>query len=553
MNARILPIALCILAAPSLTVLPGQDAKAASSLRDASATAFKAKQYREAIDKLQAALAIYESLGGHLDEKAICLRAITWNEHHDGKPMAALTSFEALAELAAGKESIHHELKNGWNAVSQSIYGLADLDAQVNTFAGMAKTLKRHHHDILAAQATHNLAGVHGKQGNHKAMANAFARAIAIRKRLGDHDGVGWSQNNTAYHYLQAEMLREALPPLEAAAELVASGKVTACQQAVATNLATAIALAAKNKPSRRTLSALWRLAKRAGASDRPFAFTPDRLVRAALATDIARNGDKGGTIASRQAMAIARSSDWPNEVSADITLLAAHAALHARKPRIASKLIAELECGRGPCAPHLTARRQVVEAMIAGAKGNARGYDTAAKAAILGMQTLADRRGYWQALEALTLVPVDGSKQQPQLAKSLVALRSSGGPGGNGGSARSNKVGRIPADAGDHLPIFEVRWNAERETIEIEDLIGGSTWNRKPTWKPNCVSFNGVGIEFFGGYIRVRSCNYGGVAVSGGARGETTLDQLGNYVPVTTSGSWQITKNGALRHRAQQ
>ena len=91
---------------------------------------------------------------------------------------------------------------------------------------------------------------------------------------------------------------------------------------------------------------------------------------------------------------------------------------------------------------------------------------------------------------------------------------------------------------------MFSVAFDGEQ--IAVTDRLRGISWKLEVRWKPKHVSCNGLGLALFGGYVKVRSMSYDGAAAAGGAPGQTTLDELGSYLPLPAQGSLLVTRNGA-------
>ncbi len=522
----------------------------ARTLREESSQAFQAEDFRTASDKLKRADQIYRQLpGDYAKERSVVCRAIVWNEMYCDQVGPALEWLRELAELVADHRALEPDLRSANAAIFEAASKAETPAEQVSICNRAREIFLEFKHPQLAAQSLHDAAGFLGASGDLRAMMASFRRAISERERIDDLEGIGWSQNNAAYHYLQAGWLEEALAPLANAYGMIVRGEISACQQAVAFNLNSALALALEGEPSRAMVNWLWSLAEEGSEALVPFTFPPDRLVRTALALDSQRGGSGGVTRASRRAVAVARAASWPDEVRADIFLRTAEKALAAGNQTLAANLLRDITIGDGPCAEHLQARRAMHDAILHARRGDSAGFDRLAQEAVDTLQRLGDRAGLMAALTALTAGEVEGSTQITGLREARDTLRRSGGPGGDGGSVLSSSVGEMPADAGDHDAVFELKWSAADGKIELVDLLGQGRQVFEVRWKPRYVVVNGLSLGLFGGYVKVSAMNYGGGAVAPGAMGQTTLDEFGSYVPVTAHGLWRITKNGALKY----
>src|SRR5262249_14835946 len=157
--------------------------------------------------------------------------------------------------------------------------------------------------------------------------------------------------------------------------ELCARGEALDCQQALATNLGDLLAAASANEQGQGLVDALWQLTGVMCRSKVPFVFPPDRALRATLAIDAQRNGGKGAAAAGIRAAAALSACSQVVEVKADLQLriAAVLAGGDAGAAQQAKGLLSRMDVGRGPCAPHLSARRDALLAVLA-ARGGAVG-----------------------------------------------------------------------------------------------------------------------------------------------------------------------------------
>jgi hypothetical protein len=264
------------------------------------------------------------------------------------------------------------------------------------------------------------------------------------------------------------------------------------------------------------------------------------------------RSRGAGKALAAARRAAECIAEPRPAEVGADLRIRVASAAMAAGKPGLpfASEQLAAVDVGRGPCAPHLAARRAAAAAAIAAHSGKVEVYEAEAEAAIRGMSELGDRAALLALLHQVGEVPIEAGRSavRDRLASRLAALRRDGAPGGDGASSTMGGLGELPADAGEHTVVFTVRYLTEPAALELTDRFGGQSQRHELRWKPCNVNWNGCGIGLHGGYFVVRSLQYGTNGASGGALGQGTLEQLGNYLPLTGDGHWELCNNGAVR-----
>jgi hypothetical protein len=546
-----------VLAMQFALALPGQDAgtaQQAAELREAATALWNSHEYRAASDKLQEADRIYRTLPGDWSrDRATVCRAIVHDEAMDGRIDAALQWLDTLAQLARPDVAeLAGELRSAYGGIWQLAQRQQGVEAQVAIVQRARTVFGKRGQRILAAACLHDAGSLYGDADMLQPMRTALQAAAAERQQLGDLSGLGWTCNNRAHYELRAAHPDQAAASLLRGYELCARGEALECQQALAINLAGLFTAAHANEPAAGLVDALWLLTSVLCRSKQPFVFPPDRAVRETLLVEQRRNGGKGAMAAAERAAALVAAADWPVEVKADLQLRIAAVLLagKADSQQRAHKLIDRLDLGRGPCAPHLGARRDALLAVLAARRDVVAEYDVAARKAIDAMTVLGDRATLLALLAEVTAaLPAGRSEVRDALARQLDEHKRGGGPGGDGGSARTQAVGTVPADAGAHTPFFELSWDAEqRDVATLRDLVGGSSQKLSCHWKPHHSSFNGCGLGICGGYFVVRSMAYGGAAASAGAPGQSTLDELGSYLPLSADGAWQILQNGAVR-----
>ncbi|MGE3173583.1 MAG: hypothetical protein AB7O97_13245 [Planctomycetota bacterium] len=547
---------------------PAQDLAEARALRDRSVPLWEQQDYGGASAALQQAHAIYIRLeGDHAPDIAVVCRAIVWNEAMRRDAAAAQQWFEELLALAADRPELDGELRSAYGGLWRLSADTDGTAAKVAVLERARAALQQHPGSAtarrLAAQCLHDIGNAHGDAGDLPAMRSMLGRAVAERAAIGDETGRCWSLVSTAYHELRAGLADEAATPLRQAWVLAETAPVLECQGALAINYGDLVRIGRETGPSPGVVDALWAIAESAVGSDRPFALPPDRAVRSAFELDRAARGDaKAALAAGKRALQLEERLDAPAEVHADLRLRVAAALADGGTAgtRYARSLAEGLDCGDGPCAPHLQARRDGLLAVLAAHGKQSADYARLARDAVAAMRALGDRQGLLDLLQQLTSIrPAKGTAEaHAELQRQLDELRSQGGPGGDGSSAQSQGVGTLPADVGPHTVVFELRFEPPTDgeglgTAVLTDRIGGGSKRLDLRWKPRNVSFNGCGLGLFGGYVTVRSLQYGGAASAGGAPGQCSLDELGSYLPLCQGGRWLLHHNGAVRFAREQ
>ncbi|MCA8973235.1 MAG: hypothetical protein KDC98_00870, partial [Planctomycetes bacterium] len=521
----------------------------------ASAKDWQQKDHRAAIDKLGQALAIYDKTPGDWQQdRAVVMRAIVWNEVEAGDAEAGLVWFEKLIrDLPRGDEEVpaHRELGSAYAAIYEAATRRATLEERIATIDRAHAVLLECRHVRRAAQCLHDKGTLYGQAGDVARMRPAFAAATAQRRQLADSIGLAWTLNNLAHFELESGDVDEAASALQQGYELIARGEGLEAQRALAFNLDAFYGKARASAPSSASVEAMWNIARSAGKSRLPFVVPPDRMLRESMQLQLSQRGDKAALAIARRAAKLVQ-PHWPVEVRADSMLRIAAMALRGGRQGcgLAQTLLRGLAVGDGPCAAHLAARRDAIAAVVAAHSRRVEDYDRLARTAADAMTGLGDRQGRIDLLRQLSEVEIAAGKStvHDALGGELDELLQSGGPGGDGAAAMSQGVGQPPADADEHTTFAAIEPGTEGGSWMLTDRIGGGAWKLDLRWKPHNSSFNGIGLGLHGGYFVVRSMQYGGAAASGGAVGQTSLDELGNYLPISSEGHWEITRNGATR-----
>ena len=523
----------------------------AARLRNESESDWAAKRYAAAVSKLQAADEIYqESPGKYRSDRAVVQRAIVWNQVRGGDSAAAIVTFSGLVKLVQESVELHGEMERAYGAMYEAAVGAEpktgdELLDQCQAFLREAKF------ERYAAQTLHDRGSLAGTRKAYGEMKAWYGKAILARRRIDDKRGLAWSYSNLAYYLLNAGELGQALLPLQSAFELVLSGE-TAPANAVASNLQRVLEWAPGEKPNRKTVQWWWGIAEQAAASDRPENISAERLIRMAHSAELRRGGTRRALRAAER-LANFTLSGRPPEVRTDLMLRAIDSAISGGSNEEARDWAAGLECGTGPCATHLEARRLVLMARAWAGLEDATEFYEKVTQATAALSELGDSRMEREALGALAAAgeAFDGHAAQEALAKRAKDAMRRGRPGGAGGRARtlqpSTRISELTADD----PVFEISWSSESKLV-MRDLLADRQISFDVRWKPNNHSLNGLSLGVFGGYVQVRSMNYGQGTPAGGSPGETTLDEWGDYRPVPATGALVITKNGSIAYRVE-
>jgi tetratricopeptide (TPR) repeat protein len=541
MTRRFLVVALAVfLAVPVLA--QESPVEEAARLRDESSTAWKEKRYADAVTLLRRADEIYEQEEGEfLDERAITLRALCWNQVLAGETEPARDTWIRLSALVRGRKTANSEV---WSAY-QALYDGAKASEEPGEYlAPIRKAAKKDGRDEIAAQVLHDTGYLLLEAGRAREAEKAYEAAIRERRKIGDDLGVVWSRTNLANLLLAEDRLTDALGELSEAFRAVRDEKnpVGPPQAALAKNLRDALGRIAKTEePGKKVVDWLWWMATTA-STDTPEIVPADVFYRAALAADPS----------PRAAEKVARVElpGRPEAVRADLVIRAARAAIGAGAARRARPWLDGLAIGESPTAPHLAARRDTVLALVSAALGEAERFRGEAETAAAAWRELGDFSGRQGALIELADAAKELGLDEPMadLIREADEVRRSGSPGGAGGSASSGGDRSGAKNLGPLDPLFAV--TVENGRVRIRDLVASKDTAAAITWTPKPVGLNGLSLLLFGGYVKVRGLAYGGASVSEGAPGSMTLDELGEYFPLPEVGRLVILKNGAIDYR---
>ncbi|HEX5136307.1 MAG TPA: tetratricopeptide repeat protein [Planctomycetota bacterium] len=529
-------LGLCLLAMVAAGDAGGL--KEASDKRNAATEDWNAGRHEDAARKLREAAEIYERLeGDHTADWAITMRALAWNESRLGDASAALGTFARLVEGLATHEALAGEIGSAYTAMYELAKAQDSFEKAQAILRRCREITAPKHLDVLAAQTLHDVAGLAAQHGDVPGGVKLYREAIAERRRLGDDLGVCWSLNNLAYWELQAKDPAAAAGPILQACCLLHEKALVPPQAAVAINLRQVLEhLDADPGPH---AAALLAAAAALAGSRMPREITVSRLARPLL---------EHGDWETVETLAGLKQKGVPAEVAADVTIRAARGAVALGKSADALRWLEGLPTGSGPAAAHVVARVRTARALAHAAAKNGDAFLGAARLAADAWRELDDFEGNRAALAELAAAARALDIDAPDLAKAADEAQRAGAPGGAGGSARAGGDRRGFSKLGLHDPLFLFSFADGR--IRVKDEVSGQSLEVPVEWKPRNIALNGVVLTFFGGYVVVRSVDYGGAAATAGAPGSTTLDELGDYWPVPEQGELVLTRNGSVTYR---
>jgi len=525
---------ICVVAAAR-----ADDLERANALREQSGQDWNEKKYEDAAKKLRAADDIYKALGEkHNAQRAICQRALAWNLMRAGRLDEARDALAETIRLAKATDGLDGEVRSAYAAMFEAAKAAGNAVGASGVLDPVRERAERLEDFLLAAQVLHDLGFLAGLRGERERALDYYQRAATERRQLNDHLGAAWSVNNAAHQLLESGRPDAALAQLADALETVREHKVEPPQAAIGFNLRRACAEPAKLD---KVETKVWeRLIEASAAGDFPRIVPTPMLVAAALSA--------GKSVARARLAAELEQAGAPGEAAADVRIRAADATADAAQALV---LLAKVEPGDGPCAPHLRARvdRAIALAHARSTEPDAEKLLAAANRAVAAfddLEAFGDRQETARRLLAATKDASDPAVTGAR--ESWKRLLNDGEPGGAGGSAVSAGNRNGFAKLGAHDPVFRVRFvPGDPGVIELTDLVVGQSWTYPITWKPRNVTINGVQFLLYGGYVRITSFAYDGAAVSSGAPGSVTLDGMGAYWPVTEK-AFEIRKNGAVR-----
>ncbi len=533
---------LALVTAP--TRADGGNLKDASRLREEANGDWKKKRFDDAVAKLRRAADIYKRAGPDFRrDRAVVIRAMTYNLVHAGKLKEAQTALRELMRLRTESPALGGEMRSAYHALYQAAAKSGDQEARAAVLDPVRRTALDLDLPRVAAQVLHDLAFLAGNAGNDDLCIALNRKAAEERRQIRDWTGYAWSLNNLAHRLIATGKQREALEPLARGYETLHRRSLAEPQAAVAFNLRRLLKAPADAqpdaKPDPKLVAATWigRLLKAGARSDLPRIIPLDALARRLLWR---APGDL-----SAQRIAKLAPQNTLAEVRADLAIRAADA---AGTPKLKLELLQELVTGDGPCAPHLQARASLVRALAHAAKSDRGAHIDAANKALAGFKALGDVGGRRDAARRCLTASValaDGTDDALESArKGWEAILQDGTPGGAGGSSTASGRHRRPSAT---EPVFFITWQDKK--IRIEDRIANKSWTFDGDWRPKNLSVNGVSLTLFGGYVSIRNFQYGRGASSSGAPGIITLDGLGEYRPLPKRGTLEVLGNGATRY----
>ncbi len=525
--------------------------KQAAALLDAASEDWRQEHYADAAEKLKQAERIYASLPkAPTGMYASAIRALVWNECLAGQIDECGATFERLIELLKDEPDYQFELDNAFSAIFKAARTKAEF-AEAEAFLARARYAAKNA-DLakLAAQITHSTASIASGKGEYETAVSYLEDAIEQRDAIGDLVGLAWSLNNLANKQLvHMGDLPAGLKTIVEAHAIVHGENVIEAQGAIAWNVRKALELAFESEEDLDVIQkGIETLIADAEASNVCEVISLPWLYRERLALAV-KDGDETMIQKVAALLTRARLAGHPPEERADLVVTAVEAMIEAGEPSKAKSWLAEVECGDGPAAAHVTARLETARAILAAEAKEKSAFVEHANSAAARWKELGDWQGEREGLLAL----IDAAAEHEytgeiaEVTARWTSIRGSGSPGGAGGSASSSGNRDGFKDLKPSATLFEITF--EDGKIVLRDKVTEREQSYAVRWKPRNVGVNGLALKLFGGYIVVESLNYGGGAVSSGSSGSVRLADLGEYLPVPGSGALIIQKNGAVRY----
>ncbi|MBI1851203.1 MAG: hypothetical protein HYR85_12745 [Planctomycetes bacterium] len=549
MLARPVFVTLALVCASSL--VDDGALRRAKDLRDGSGADWDAGRYADAAAKLEEADRLYVAeRGDHRAERAIVLRALTWNRVRLGDVDTAKNSFATLLHLGHETPGIDDAAWSASVAIMEAAHAMKAMDEGLSLLDDCRKRALEAGFPKIATQCLHDSGSVASDHGDFQRAIDLIRRCLAEREKQKDTEGCAWSNNNLGYNLMRAGHVDEALAPLRAAFEAVRKGKLLEPQAKVEQNAVLVLeAIERNNEPSEEAVKWVWTIGEMGAQSGVPEVVPSSRFLRAALALE-RRRGTPSSQLAAADRVRKLKIVAQPAEVRADLTVRAARVAVDAGDGKKALAWLDKLDCGTGPAAPLLRAEASLVRALAQAASGQAKAFVTEATTAAAAFKAVPCRPARAAALRDL-VAAADRLKVRDQvsaISDDLAQLEHEGSPGGLGGKASAGGDRRNFEKLGADDPLFEIRFDAAGGKIVVRDLVANQEDSEELTWQPRNVSLNGLGLTVLGGWVVIRSFAYGGAAISEGSAAEGTRDDIGDYWPVPGKGRALVTKRGAVR-----
>ena len=538
----------------------------ASKLRDHASKDFYERRYADAADKLRRAAAIYDTLGAQrpAGDLAVTLRALLWNEVNAEQLDKVLPTFQRLFELAAPNAKLHGEFNSAGDALWAAGKKLKSLAAVEELMGPVEKLYTAADMPSRASQIRHNRGSLARRLGAYPEAIDHYETAIAQRKANGNEIGECWTRNNVANLYLEyLDKIEPALPHLAAAFALTQKSYVAPPQAAIGYNIRKALEMLEEDKAARTSKWAReWvvHMAETAAASRAGDVVSPGLLYRRGLAWTVETGKPADLRAFAKRLQAFTSAALHPC-VAVDVRLRTAGALVEAGEWKDAEKLPGPAlgDEAAGPAGQHLQARLALLDARMAAARKERAKLLRFGSTALTKIVALGDKQlirdAHTQLVEtALALVPwpEDEAKQSKHPFASWVAARDEwvskpvdGGPGGTA-SAGGDRSRHKELKLDDDLFLISIRDGK----VVVRDLVTKSEQSFEVQWTPKPVGINGLNLKLFGGYVVVTSLSYGGGSAVSGMSSETTLEALGDYLPIPAKGYVVVQKNGGIRYR---
>ncbi len=535
-----------------------EELERALKLRNQSGAHWSAERYAEAAGVLKEALAIYSALNaanddpsGHVAEVATTLRALVWNEFRAGQEAEALEHFEALVDLADSHDEAKGEQGSAYSAAYEHAGRKATIRSMERFWKAIAEVFEAYDDQKGLGQVMHDRASSYSALGDEKSARKGLKAAIKFRAAAGDDQGANWSRNNLGYSYLQAGEWSQAMGPIGDALAEIRAGRGAGAQAALGQNLlAISKGVLEGGRPDRKVVASLWKLAEAEASDGKPGIVAPERLLVAAMKAEVARVGAKRAQASVDRLLRAMPNA--PASLRADLALHGADVLLAGESAERAAECLEQLTIEPGPVAPHLHVRRAVQRACAASVLGDQAGYDEAAQRARDLLEALGhdgtSRQGLERLADAAAAFPA--SDVGSAIIDEWSQLRRKGKPGGMGGSASSSDRSQYMdalAALGNQDPLFALFVRDGK--LVFRDLLADDEHLRPMMWTVRSVSWNGLKLELFGGYIHVVDVNYGAGSGAKGARSGMSLRDMENFRPLDEEQMLLVTKTGATSY----
>ena len=527
----------------------------ALDLRNASGKDWEAGNFRRAVLKLEEALEIYIDANaasgdeaGFVKERAVTLRALVWNTLRAGDQPAGLKYFENLIDLAHSRPAAAAQKPSAYSAIRQEAGVKTSLDEALALWKSVSDIYEAYGDKERLAQILMDRANSYAAFGEVEMARQDLSNSIQAHAAIKDFDGANWSRNDLGYSFIESEQWAGAILPLGEALAETRAGRGLAAQSALGYNLLKLAKGAVEGeRPGREVVDGLWAIAEEEARGQKPAIVAPERLLVAAMQTEVARVGAKRAKGAADRLLKALPGA--PAALRTDLTLHAAELLLDGGAAQEASDLLDAIQISDGSVSAHLRVRRSVLAAAASSALGHQRSFERSVSQAVDDIEALDHRPTTREAYERLVAAADSFPKSSESRAvqASWKKLKSMGGIGGAGGSSLSGTAGPN-AEAihalGEQAPLFAI--SAREGELVVKDLLSGDEVTRPFDWTVRTVAFHGMTMELFGGYVAVVGMNYGKAGTIKGSRASLSLNDMDNFRPLDEGIVLYVTKTGA-------